>query len=201
MKAQNSELDNLKFLSVKGIELKTGTAIIDVFKGLKSKGCSPNELNDYMHQNRGIYVLDGSFNSIPGCRFTLLPLANDNKLLSTIGISLPNRDTFAQLMSDYERLKEGLKRKYHLAFCEEGFNDNYVSSSTSDYMKLHALQKDECKFKCNFYVSDSDFAILRGQVVLCISHIRIDYQDYQYVSVSYCTPDNINEQINSKDDL
>lgn len=189
-----------KYLTVKGIELKAHTKMMDVYKILKEKGMKESEGFEYMLNKYGVLELKGTFSGYNNCRAMVVPTQSDATVVGAISIQLPRADSFKKLYTDYMNLKSALKEKYYLVESVEKFDDNYVAESTSDYLKLHAIADDEGTFQSRFYVSDADAAMLLGQIVLAISHIKVEYDDMYYVSISYCTPDHMIEQAKSYED-
>lgn len=189
------------YLTFKGMELKPGLTMSELYSFLKKKGLKENQYNDYFYETSGMYILEGMFQNIPNCRFTIMPTTTDPTVVGKIGVSFPNRDTFAQLWRDYDNIKSGLLNKYFLYDSEEKFYDQYVEESTSDYLKIRALKNDECRFRSEFYPIDSELGLIFGRAILTISHICVDYVDSYYVSLSYCTPNDTMDQLKNMDDL
>lgn len=190
-----------KFLTVKGIELKPGLKMDDILKELMNKGFQKAELFDITKERLGAYLLEGPFFNRYNCSVKILPIQNNKELVSVVGIQFPDAYSFKQLKSDYDELKSALCKKYHINSCCEKFDDDYIEKSTSDNLKLSALEKDEGQFQTKFSVSDAPLSILLGQITLSISHIKTEYgKTYCYVSVCYSTSDYIIEQLKSYDD-
>ena len=188
-----------KFLTVKGIELKPNMEMKYLLNEVEKKGWRRSDLFNEAYDTYGIYDLRGSFfNNY--CKIKILPIHGDKKIVGIIGINLPERDSFKQLKKDYDNLKAALAEKYYMFENTESFDDNYVNESTSDYLKLNALSKDEGLFESRFQISEDASSMLLGYIVLKISHLTFEYETSYYVSVSYCTSDCTIEQINAGDD-
>lgn len=193
-------LSSNKFLTVKGIELKPGIKMDDVLKKLQSKGLVKTELFDIAKKEFGIFDFTGTFVGINDCNVKILPTTNNKEIVGVISINFPYAETFKQLKDVYDRLKSELSQKYYLFTSEERFFDEYVGKSTSDFFKRNAIEKDEAIFDTRFHVSDMPNSLYLGQIVLKISHIKVDYQTKCFVTIIYCTPDNIEEQLLSAED-
>lgn len=190
-----------RYITFKGIELKEGLRMDDMLRMLESKGFKRAETFELFKNKFNGYQLVGSFFNTIECDIKIMPTTNDKNIVGIINVHFPERQTFKQLKEEYDKIKDALNNKYHLNSCEEGFDDEYVGNNTSDYFKLRALQNDECKFKSIYYLSDNPFSLIKGQIVLTISHLAYDYNHDYYVSLLYCTPDNIKEQLSRDDDL
>lgn len=196
--AHNSE----KFLTVKGIELRPGLKMEDALNLLLKKGVQKSDLFEMAKSNLGIYDLKGTFFSRTNCSIKVQPTSTDKTIVGVIGISFPEASSFKQLKSEYDNLKSALSEKYYLSRCQEKFDDSYVEKTTSDYLKLSAIEKDEAIFETCFCVSNNAMSMLLGQVKLRINHLRVNYETTYFVSLIYTTSDDIFEQLASaKDDL
>ena len=196
--AQNSE----KFLTVKGLELKPGLKMDDALKHLLKKGWQKSDLFDIAKSNFGLYDLRGGFFSRSNCRIKVLPASSDKNVVGAIGINFPDATSFKQLKKEYDDLKSALSEKYYMFECHEKFDDNYVENSTSDYLKLTALERDEVLFETQFHVSGDALSLLLGFVRLKINHLKVDYETTYFISLTYVTSDDVVEQLSSaKDDL
>lgn len=189
-----------KFLTVKGIELKPGLTMVELLQLLENKGLERSEYFDYVKEKYDTYDLKGTFFSRRNCSIKLVPTANNKKIVGIVGIQFPDLESFAQLSSLYYDLKSALKEKYYITSCTESFDDNYINESTSDYLKLNAISKDEGLFETRFNVSEEKLSLLLGYIVLKISHVTVSYQTSYYVSLSYITSDHTVEQFTSADD-
>lgn len=188
-----------KFLTFKGIELKPGLRMDSLLFFLESKGFKKTELFDYMKEEYGGYNLKGYFYNYHNCDIKIMPIQANKDVVSYISVNFPDANSFKQLKTLYDNLKDDLKEKYYLHGSIESFDDDYINRTESDYLKLNALSRDEGRFKTLFYVSDES-SLLLGQIVLTISHLHYGYEDHYYVSLSYCTSDNIIEQLSSYED-
>lgn len=186
----------IHYPTFKGIELTPGITVKEVINGLEKTGCrfdkdvSTNDAN----------ILWGSFCNYDA-KFFVLPCKSNHDIASVVAAQLPQRDSWKQLKADYDNMKSLLAKKYCIILEQEYFDDDYVASTTSDYLKLHALQSNECQFHSRFAISDDDNASVFGYIVLTISHVEVDYEHYNYVNVSYVTMANVAEQISSISDI
>ena len=190
-----------KYLTVKGVELKPGLSMEECLKQFELKGLTRSESFDIAKKQFGVFTLEGTFFNRANCSIKIIPSTNDKNIVGVIGINLPYEQSFKKLKNDYDDLKSSLMEKYYLAEYTESFDDDYIEKSTSDRLKLSALANNECLFKSIFYISDVEGGLCLGQVVLTISHIEVEREDLYYVSLSYCTPDNIMEQLTKDEDL
>lgn len=194
--------NNNKYLTVKGIELKPGLKMDEVLQKMQAKGMAKTDIYDIAKEEFGILDLTGDFAGRRNCNIKVLPTSKNKNIVGVISISFPNSETFKKLKDLYDGLKYDLSQKYYIFESEEKFNDDYVNKSTSDYLKLSAIERDEAQFETRFYISDAEHSIYLGQVVLKITHLQVNYQSTCFVMLSYCTPDDIEEQFSAiKDDL
>lgn len=194
---QNSD----KFLTVKGLELKPGLKMEDALKYLSNKGWQKSELFETLKGEYGVYDLRGSFFGRSNCRIKILP-SSDKNVVGAIGINFPDATSFKQLKKEYDELKSALSEKYYLFESQEKFDDNYVGNSTSDYLKLTALERDEALFETRYHALEGGLSMLLGFVLLKINHIKVNYETSYFISLTYVTSDNVVEQLSSaKDDL
>lgn len=189
-----------KYLTVKGVELKPGLKMVDLLHRLESKGFKKTKDSKYTEEEYGIFDLRGIFYSHI-CTIKILPLKNDKTIVGMIGVEFPKENSFKILKEEYDELKSALSKKYSIYSCVESFDKEYVEHSSSDILKLQALSNNEATFQTKFYISDDPHSGLLGQVSLNISAITVDYSSYYYVSLVYCTPDDIYEQLTKGDDL
>ena len=189
-----------KYLTVKGLELKPGLEMKDALQHFESKGASRSEYFDMVKSEYGIYDLKGTFFSRRNCSIRIVPTANNKAIVGIISINFPDGNSFKKLKEEYDILKSSLKEKYYIFSSKESFDNDYINETTSDYLKLSALSKDEGLFETRFYVSDNEASLLLGQIVLKISHVTVDYQTTYYVSLTYSTSDDIIEQLSSQED-
>lgn len=197
MLAQRTE----KFLTIKGIELKPGLKMADMLKMLINKGFKKDDLYEMAKEKFGVHILKGPFFNRYNCEIKIIPLASKNDYVSIVGVEFPEANSFKQLKKDYDELKASLSNKYHINRCYEQFDEDFVNTSTSDYLKLSAIRNDEGTFETRFYVSEDPISFLLGQVVLSICHVDDGYgKTKYYVLLSYTTSDEIVEQLNSHDD-
>lgn len=189
-----------KFLTVKGIELKPGLTMVELLHALESKGLERSDYFNYVKEKFDGYDLTGTFFNHRNCSIRLLPTNNNKKIVGVVGIKFPELNSFKELSNEYYRLKDALKDKYHIAYCKESFDSEYVNNSTSDFVKLRALSQDEGLFETRFHVSDEEFSLLLGYIVLKITSVTVNYETSYYVSLSYVTSDDTVDQLMSADD-
>lgn len=187
--AQN---DSITYPSVKGISLHRGITVADVISKLQTKGCTKLILNS--PELSGASILKGSYSGFDS-QFTILPCRQNKQLAGIVNVKLPERETWTQLKNDYDYLKSLLSKKYYAFATQEGFNSSFVEEDGTNSDKLDAIEDDEGVFKTEFYPVNNETGFLYGRIILVISHITIDYKTWYYVSVSYITPSNVEEQI------
>lgn len=189
-----------KYLTVKGLELKPGLRMKDALKHFESKGFEKNE--SFLKLEYGGYLLTGEFMGRHNINIYLIPTNKNKDILGIVGINFPEVDSFKSLKEEYNRLKSALSEKYLLSESEESFDSKLIEESTSDLLKLNALERNEAKFESRFQVTNDEGALMLGYIVLGISHVKVDYRSKCYVSLSYHTSDNVVEQLTeSNDDL
>jgi hypothetical protein len=154
--AQNTN----SFLTVKGIQLKPGLRMDTILKELESKGMLKTAQSAIVQKEYNGFALEGSFFNRPKCTITILPTNSNKNNVGLVSINFPQSDTFKQLKNDYDNLKAALADKYEISSCIEKFDDDYVNKSTSDYMKLRALRKDEAQFQTRFYVREAESLLM-----------------------------------------
>lgn len=187
---------HLPYFTFKGIELTPGITVKDISSKLIKNGCK----YDDVYSNEDMSILFGTFCNYD-TKFMILPCHQNKEMASIITAQLPERESWKQLKADYDNMKSILSQKYFKEVEKEYFDDNYIAESTSDYLKLHALQSDECTFMTRFDIADSEEAIFYGYIVLGISHVYVDFVHHHYVSVSYVTSANVIEQFSSMSDI
>lgn len=191
-----------KYLTVKGIELKPGLKMDEVLQKMQAKGMAKTDIYKIAKEQFGILDLTGDFAGRKNCNIKVLPTSNNKDIVGVISISFPNSETFKPLKELYDRLKFDLSKKYYIFESEEKFDNDYVNKSTSDYLKLSAIEKDEAKFETRFHLSDAEYSMYLGHIVLRIAHLDVDYHTTYFVMLSYCTPDCVEEQLSAiEDDL
>lgn len=190
-----------KFLTVKGIELKPELKMADMLKMMLNKGFKKSDLYEMGKERFGVYLLEGPFFNKHNCAVKIIPIASNKEYVSVVGIEFPEANSFKQLKSVYDDLKASLNKKYHVGSCYEQFDEDFVNTSTSDFLKLSALENNAGKFETRFYLSEDSISMLLGQVVLSISHVEDGYGKTKfYVLLSYTTSNEIVEQLKSHDD-
>lgn len=190
-----------KFLTVKGIELKPGLKMADMLKMLIDKGFRKAELYEMGKEKLGVYLLEGPFFNKHNCALKIIPIASKKEYVSMVGIEFPESNSFKQLKSVYDDLKASLSKKYYISTCYEKFDEDFVNKSSSDFLKLSALENNAGIFETRFYVSEDPVNLLLGQVVLSISHVEDGYGKTKfYVILTYTTSDEVVEQLKSHDD-
>lgn len=195
--AQNSK----RFLTVKGLELKPGLRMDDALKAFEAKGWERSEYFDTMKELSDTYFLNGTFYNCSNCNIMIMPIANNKKIVGTIGITLPERKSFKDLKEEYDELKSDLSEKYHMVSSTESFDDKDVEESTSDILKLTALSRNEAEFMTEFHLSENKQDDLLGYIRLAISHHKTNNQESFHVYILYCTYDDLMEIVKAKDDL
>lgn len=189
--AQN---DSITYPSVKGISLHRGITVADVISKLQTKGCTKVLLNS--PELSGASILKGSYSGFDS-QFTILPCKQNKQLAGIVNVKLPERETWTQLKNDYDYLKSLLSKKYFAFATQEGFSSSLIDieeyGTNSD--KLDAIKDDEGVFKTEFYPVNNEAGFIYGRIILVISHVTVDYNTTYYVSVSYITPSNVEEQI------
>lgn len=172
--ALNLSIAAQEHLAFKGIPID-GTRQSFV-KKLKEKGFS------YMGEEDGIVMLTGDFAGYKNCLIGVNTL-KDKDLVSYVAVIFPFRDTWTQLMSDYNAYKKLLTEKYgEPSDEEEHFNDRYTESSESNSLKMHALHSGE-------YVWYTEFTTELGRIELTIASL-----DYDKASVVLRYYDKINTE-------
>lgn len=191
-----------KFLTVKGIELKPGLKMNDMLDQLLKNGFKKSEFFNSTKEQYGAYDLIGTFFNCANCKLKIIPTNTDKSIVGIIGINFPESTSFKELKNKYLNLKSALSDKYYTFSSDERFDNEYVDKSTSDILKLNALERNEAIFESRFYATNAPLSILLGQVILKIDHINVNYEPTSYISLIYCTSDRvIEEYISSENDL
>lgn len=173
----------------------------DALKAFEAKGWERSMIFDYVKEECNIYELRGTFYNRRDCNIQVMPTLNNKNIVGLIGINLPKQDTFKDLKNQYDDLKAALSEKYHIVSSTESFDDESVGEGTFDELKLMAISRNEAKFTTEFHLSENKNDELLGYIRLDINHIKIEDNDYFYVSIIYFTYDHIMDQINASDDL
>lgn len=173
----------------------------DALKAFEAKGWERSEYFDTMKELSDTYFLNGTFYNCSNCNIMIMPIANNKKIVGTIGITLPERKSFKDLKEEYDELKSDLSEKYHMVSSTESFDDKDVEESTSDILKLTALSRNEAEFMTEFHLSENKQDDLLGYIRLAISHHKTNNQESFHVYILYCTYDDLMEIVKAKDDL
>lgn len=164
----NAQSNHLKF---KGIPIE-GTQNSFVQK-LKAKGFT------YKGMDEGIAILEGEFAGIKKCTILVSRFA-DKDVVQLVAVVFPERDNWADIMSDYNTYKQFLTEKYGNPECSEGFSGREPSD---DYLKFRRLLDNECQFL-------SEFSTEGGRIQL--SMMKADYNTAS-VFLKYIDESNANE--------
>ena len=130
-----SQTTHMKF---KGIPME-GTLNSFVQK-LKDKGFT------YLGQQDGMAVLKGEFAATKGCTVGVARFS-DRDQVNLVAVIFPEKETWSSITKSYFNLKDMLTEKYGTPESIEEFSGREPSS---DFLKFHALVKDECNFISEF---------------------------------------------------
>jgi len=159
-------------MSFKGISLDN--TVEDFVKKLKEKGFV-KEFNDggYVVGGGGenYVVLVGTFLN-QTCEVAVIGVANTNTVMS-VGVALPEFDTWSSLRSKYYNIKELYQSKYGKGESKEFFEGNY---DDGDGYEMMALMEDKCKYTTSF---------ITEQGGILISIIRADGFKKGLVTIGY----------------
>ena len=127
-----------KHMKFKGIPM-AGT--LDSFvQKLKQKGLN------FIDKEDGISMLKGEFAATKGCTILVSRFAERDQV-NMVVVIFPEDKTWNSLTNRYYNLKEMLSEKYGMPDCEESFSG---SVPNDDFLRFHALLKDECHFLSEF---------------------------------------------------
>ena len=160
-----AQTNHMKF---KGIPME-GTLNSFVQK-LKDKGYS------YLGQQDGMALLKGEFAATKGCTIGVARFA-DRDQVNLVAVIFPEEETWNSITRSYYNLKDMLTVKYGNPESVEEFTDR---ESSSDFLKFHALLKDECNYI-------SEFSCENGRIQLTMKK-----QDYNTAAVILRYIDNAN---------
>lgn len=137
-------------------------------------------------------MLTGTFAGYRNCKVFVYP-SKGNGHVRMVGVTFDLQETWPDLYSNYLSLKTMLTKKYgEPAKCKEVFD---WPSEPDDHTKIYLVQTDRCKYS-------SDFETLEGFITLSITHLKVDYLDVCFVSVTYIDKQNFQEdQSSAMDDL
>lgn len=186
-----------EYLTVKGLELKPGLTMYETLKHFLAKGFKKSEDFDLFKDKLNVYILEGSFFNFSNCTINIIPTSNDKNIVRMITIEFPERESFKSLKEEYDNLKLSLSDKYYLYECTEKFDNDYVEKSSSDFLKLHAIEKDEAEFKSRFILTNEVLSALNGYITMYISC----FNRKNRITLTYSTPDSVTEQRQKSDDL
>lgn len=130
-----AQSNHMKF---KGIPIE-GTLNSFVQK-LKDKGYT------YIGQEDGTAILKGEFATTKGCTIGVVRFS-DRDQVRLVAVIFPDEETWNGITNRYYFLKEMLTEKYGQPDCVEKFTDR---EPLSDYLRFHALLKDECEYLSEF---------------------------------------------------
>lgn len=126
-----AQTNHMKF---KGIPME-GT-VESFVKKLEAKGCK------YIDLTNGEAVLKGDFSAFRDCYIFVMSAPHKNEV-HTVGVNMPERETWEAVSIDYFGLKTLLTQKYGTPECTEEFEGE---EPPTDFSKLFALLHDECKY-------------------------------------------------------
>ena len=136
-------------MKFKGIPME-GT-VESFVKKLEAKGC------EYIDLTNGEAVLKGDFSAFRDCYIFVMSAPHKNEV-HTVGVNMPERETWEAVSIDYFGLKTLLTQKYGTPECTEEFEGE---EPPTDFSKLFALLHDECKYV-------STYTCKGGTIVLSI---------------------------------
>lgn len=194
-------LKDLKYLTIKGVELKPGLLMEDALKVFLKKGLEKDTWFDKAKEEENAYWLKGTFFNTRNCEIYIYPTTNDKNIVGKILITFPEDYSFKSLKRQYDELKYSLSQKYHMFSCIESFDDEYLEKSNDDELKLLALSKNEATFDARFYASDNPITSLLGYIVLRIDSFNLSNETRCHVTLSYVTSDDVIEQMTKDNDL
>lgn len=182
VQAQNSN-SHLKF---KGIPLDG--SMDNMVSQLEAKG-----FKQLIKYDANTTVMIGDFAGYKNCRIYVISNANANVKQVAINFSDDERDWYL-LYSQYSNLKNMLTAKYGSPYsCIERFNCTYQPQTDAD--KMYYARRGDCEY-------ESLWVFREGSIKLVISHLRVKYSDYCYISLIYLDTQNHEVDNNSAiDDL
>ena len=182
VQAQNSD-SHLKF---KGIPLDG--SMDNMVSQLETKGFK--QLIKYDANNT---IMIGDFAGYKNCQIFVVSNAYDNVKQVAINFSDDERDWYL-LFSQYSNLKNMLTTKYGTPYSSvERFNCTYQPQTDTD--KMYYARRGDCEY-------ESLWVFHEGSIKLIISHLRVKYSDYCYVTLIYLDKQNHEADNNSAiDDL
>jgi len=150
--AQNKS-DTSKHLSFKGVPIN-GT-LADFVSKMKAGGFSNKE------SNKGIELLEGDFASYKNCVVTVSTMKQKD-LVSNIGVTFSDCETWSALYSNYNTLKELLTEKYGKPTqSREEFQGR--TRDIDDRFKMYEVRSDRCKYVTSYETE-------KGTIQLSIEH-------------------------------
>ena len=152
----SAQTTHMKF---KGIPME-GTLNSFVQK-LKDKGFT------YLGHQDGMALLKGEFAATKGCTVGVARFS-DRDQVNLVAVIFPEEETWNGITKSYYGLKDMLTEKYGNPESIEEFSDREPSD---DFLKFHALLRDECNFI-------SEFACEGGKIQLTMKK-----QDYNSAAV------------------
>ena len=147
----SAQTNHMKF---KGIPID-GTLNSFVQK-LKDKGYT------FIEQKNGVAILEGEFAATKGCTICVARFS-DRDQVNIVAVIFPEEETWNGITKEYYTLKDMLKEKYGTPECIEEFSDR---DPPSDFLKFHAILRDECHYK-------SEFSCENGMIQLTM--VKVDY--------------------------
>lgn len=182
---------NNKYLTVKGLKLKPGLKMEDALNYFLSKGFKKRTTFENLKERDGYYALEGDFFNIASCHFDVTPTRNNPDVLGVVAIFLPERNSFRELISDYNNLKQALCLKYNLNSSKEYFTNQNIDKSGTDKLKLYALQNNDAVFESTFTLEADNLQM--GFISLNIESVNSNGNRRSYVTLTYATPDQVLE--------
>lgn len=182
LNAQNT-MEHLKF---KGV-LMDGS-LNEFVRELKKKGFGSEE-----RFNDGTTILYGDFAGHRHCK--VIVFAGESGNVTHLGVSLSDDEHDWGILSwQYFDLKEKLITKYGAPYYSfERFNTMYQPDTDGE--KIYYARRGDCEY-------ETAWKFENGHIKLLISHLRVDYRDYCYVSLIYVDKQNYDlDEDSALDDL
>jgi hypothetical protein len=151
-------------------QTKTVTAEHLTFKGVPLDGTLEEYVlkmkqNGFKHlsTSNGTAALQGDFAGYKDCYVGVSTLSKKN-LVHKIGVLFPEKETWSALSDNYFNLKEMLTEKYGEPSDDiEIFGNDSSYQPTDDFIKMHKVKFDECKYR-------SIWETEKGKIQLSIGH-------------------------------
>lgn len=167
MTAVAQETEKSKHITFMGVPL--GSKHTHFVKELSKKGFTFNEV-----VNRQTVSLKGDYEGYKDCDLYVYISVTDNTV-SSVAVSLPFRDAWAELQDDYLKMKKNLIGKYGTP---DNITEGFENREVQEDRKMLYVNTDRCYYNTVFNREN-------GMVSVAVTHTKLGDKDYSNVRIYY----------------